>query len=150
MADETREFWCWEDSGQGKRWEAGLWDADWPTETFTTGEALPPGVIASLGTFHNQPGKDHRFALRMWSVPQGWLPVVWVPFRDVRYNPDEGREFTVRGECGIIYHRTSDTEPIMVKLECPDGDGAGLYRVYSWWTCVKRPWRRTDNGWVRA
>lgn len=151
MATEYADLWCWENRANGRPWTAGEWDPDWPTETFTQGQALPDGLLSSLGTFHNQAGKDHRFALLLNSEPQGFLPVIWVPFRDVRYEKPEGREFSVRGECGVFYHRMRDGDPIHVKIEAPDGDGAGLYRIYTWWYGVKKTWQRTNGGpWVPA
>jgi hypothetical protein len=130
-------------------WLAGEWDADWPSETFTTGEALPPGPLASLATFHNQPWPlGQSFGLRLFSVPQGWIKRSQ-PFSSVVVESPAALtdgQFRVRGEAGIFYHRLSAEEPLMVKVEAPAGDGSGLIRLYTWWILVRREYERGADG----
>lgn len=145
MAIEVAELWCWEDVANGRPWTAGEWEKDWPPETFTQGEGNPVGLLSSLATFHNQQGNLHTLELRLVSEPQGVITVAR-RFAEVQYERPEWREFTVRGECGLFLHRWRETDPLIVKIEAPDGDGAGLYRIYTWWQAVKRTWRRVDNG----
>lgn len=145
---ERARHWVWRQRSEDP-WLAGEWDPDWPAETFTGGEALPPGPLASLATFHNQPWPlGQSFGLRLFSVPHGWRRILY-PFARVAA---EGAgaltdgQFRVRGECGIFYHRLGPDEPLMVKLECPAGDGSGLIRVYTWWQLVAAEYERGGDG----
>lgn len=136
----------WEDSSAGRPWLADLWEEHWPSETFTQGEGLPPGPLSTVGTFHNQPGSPHTLALRLQDEVNG-KRVVPIRFNEI-VKGDGTVGLSIRGEVGVFYHRWRDTDPIMVKLECPDGDGDGLYRVYTWWVAVKRRYKQVNDRWV--
>jgi hypothetical protein len=145
---ERAMHWVWQQQ-RNDPWLAGEWDPDWPAETFTTGEALPPGPLASLATFHNQPWPlGQSFGLRLFSVPHGWRRIVQrfdqIAVENAGALTDG--QFKVRGEAGIFYHRLSASEPLMVKIEAPAGDGAGLIRVYTWWILVQREYERGGDG----
>lgn len=146
-----KEFWVWQESPPAgtpgdRPWLAGVWDDNWPAETFTTGQALPPGPIASLGTFHNQRGFEQRFGLRLYSTPHGWRRLM-MPFDRIRGESDEvftdGR-FKVQGEAAIIYHRASEADDLMIKLEVPTG--LKLLRVYTWIYLVRREYVADGQG----
>lgn len=139
----------WRNSRPNQPWLAGEWEKDWPTETFTQGEGLPYGPLATIGTFHNpHPERSQmvqELQLRLVDVINGTLKIP-VDFSQIRREWDGGTGITVRGEVGVFYHRWFAHEPIMCKLEVPAGDGNGLYRVYTWWEAVPVDVRLNENG----
>lgn len=149
---EQRWFWVWEErrpagTPDDRPWLAGLWEEDWPAETFTLGEALPPGALARLGTRHNQARDPQSFAISLYSTPQGWIERV-MPYSRVRGEGEgvvQDGQIRVQSEAGVFFHRNDESEPLMVKLEAPRA-GGGLMRVYTWWVCVRRLYERGEDG----
>ena len=154
VVGEIRTTHVWRDSSPGRPWLAGMWEDDWPTQTFTQGEGLPWGAVATLGTGHNphpdRPGEFvQEFVLRLVDKLNGTIRVP-IDFSSIA-REGGGRGITVRDEAAIFYHRWWQEDPIMVKLEVPDGDGNGVWRVYTWWEAVPQRMEYRGNGlWVPA